>query len=495
MSEPPLVGIDLGELVEEVVEASYIGFRFDPDPKQEHCRPTEPAGDTDRIGRDVAATAPAELPTKEHVHFTLAIDPEISQRRFKVPPGAFRRLVLNLCTNALKYTDFGWVRVWLALHEQGGGPDKHNLTLTVADSGRGISREFLKNSLFTPFMQEFPMHSGTGLGMSIVRQLVDELGGTVDVRSQVGVGTEVTVGLKLESTPVGGDTQAQQLHSDNVIWKARALLPGKSVSLVGLDYGPRSTATREALRGLESYLCSLLTETFGMTVQRSPLRSVTTDCAIVHGGKELAKYLEEIGASKQKPPVPLIELGGGRVGVSSNSLPSVPRHRQQQPEEETHGNLVVYLSRPYCPRKVAAALLYALQRQSQPQPQPHPQSQPQPQQRPQPQPQQERPQTMTGYFDLQPGLSPPPTLALPRAKQRPSSQDGVTDNHLPTVLLVEDNVINMKLLATFFRKSGYSFEQAANGLEALQAVQQRPEGFDVIFMGVFSALSAYFHPR
>ena len=65
-------------------------------------------------------------------------------------------------------------------------------------------------------------------------------------------------------------------------------------------------------------------------------------------------------------------------------------------------------------------------------------------------------------------------------------------NHLPTVLLVEDNVINMKLLATFFRKSGYSFEQAANGLEALQAVQQRPEGFDVIFMGVSSALSAYF---
>lgn len=55
------------------------------------------------------------------------------------------------------------------------------MTLTVADSGEGISREYLKNNLFTPFVQENPTLFGMGLGISIVRQIVGELNGSIDV--------------------------------------------------------------------------------------------------------------------------------------------------------------------------------------------------------------------------------------------------------------------------------------------------------------------------
>jgi len=72
------------------------------------------------------------------------------------------------------------------------------VTLTVADSGEGISREYLKNNLFTPFVQENPTLFGMGLGMSIVRQIVGELNGSIDVQSQVGAGMEVSLDLTLE---------------------------------------------------------------------------------------------------------------------------------------------------------------------------------------------------------------------------------------------------------------------------------------------------------
>jgi len=417
VSEQPVMDIDLAELVEEVVEASYVGYRFDPTPEQQRRSKED--------GSDIAA-----MSTKEHVYVTLEIDPGITQRRFAVPPGAFRRLVLNLCTNALKYTDHGWIRLRLSILE-----DK-KVIFTVADSGRGISREFLKNSLFTPFMQEFPMHSGTGLGMSIVRQLVDELGGTIDVRSQVGVGTEVCVSLTLESTLPGKD--AYTTTSDDVLWKANEILPGKTVSLVGLDYNPRSTVTREALRGLHSYLSAILTDTFGMSVEESSLDSLHTDCAIVQEGKELEDYLEELERAHKTPAVPLIELGGGRVGGIPSST--------NAPRKEIHRNLVVYLSRPYCPRKMAAALLCAIQR---------------------------TPVT----------AMPPPPIPQHPVITAPSQPSSNPSSDLPTVLIVEDNIINMRLLTTFFKKSGYPFEQAMNGLEALQAVERRPEGFDVILMG------------
>jgi len=54
----------------------------------------------------------------------------------------------------------------------------------------------------------------------------------------------------------------------------------------------------------------------------------------------------------------------------------------------------------------------------------------------------------------------------------------------PKMLLVEDNPVNMMLLATYMKKNGWEYEKAENGLVALQAFQIRPQGFDVIFMDV-----------
>jgi hypothetical protein len=60
-----------------------------------------------------------------------------------------------------------------------------------------MSDQFQHDRMFVPFSQEDPFQPGTGLGLSIVKSIVDSLGGTMEVKSQEGVGTEIDVYLSL----------------------------------------------------------------------------------------------------------------------------------------------------------------------------------------------------------------------------------------------------------------------------------------------------------
>lgn len=107
--------------------------------------------------------------------------------------GVWRRIVMNLCGNALKFTKTGYIEVSLTTSEVGSDPNNVLVHLSVADSGCGISLDFLENQAFTPFSQENILTEGAGLGLSIVHQLVTSLGGQIDIKSEVGIGTQVDV--------------------------------------------------------------------------------------------------------------------------------------------------------------------------------------------------------------------------------------------------------------------------------------------------------------
>ncbi|KAF2143384.1 uncharacterized protein K452DRAFT_317537 [Aplosporella prunicola CBS 121167] len=64
--------------------------------------------------------------------------------------------------------------------------------LKVMDTGKGISPDFLRRGIYTPFQQEDSFSPGAGLGLSIVRQIVEGMKGDIDVQSQTKVGTDVT---------------------------------------------------------------------------------------------------------------------------------------------------------------------------------------------------------------------------------------------------------------------------------------------------------------
>lgn len=113
--------------------------------------------------------------------------------------GAWKRLCTNIVNNALKYTPSGHVKVALDVSTRETG-EKHAI-LTVSDTGIGMSPEFLREGLFKSFAQEDSFAMGTGLGMSLVAELIKEFGGEIEVTSKKGAGTTMTVTIPLEMPP------------------------------------------------------------------------------------------------------------------------------------------------------------------------------------------------------------------------------------------------------------------------------------------------------
>lgn len=105
----------------------------------------------------------------------------------------FEMIINNLVGNAIKYSEKGMISVRLK-----GIDDK--IELTVTDQGIGMSDDFQK-ILFNPFEQESKgnsrIYEGTGLGLAITKNLVDILGGSIDIKSVKEQGTKVVVILPL----------------------------------------------------------------------------------------------------------------------------------------------------------------------------------------------------------------------------------------------------------------------------------------------------------
>lgn len=74
------------------------------------------------------------------------------------------------------------------------------VSITVADTGRGMSEVFLKEELFMPFRQADSFGSGAGLGVSIADSIVKRMSGTLQYFSELGVGTTASIALPLERT-------------------------------------------------------------------------------------------------------------------------------------------------------------------------------------------------------------------------------------------------------------------------------------------------------
>lgn len=118
-----------------------------------------------------------------------------------------RQIIMNLLTNAVKYTEKGTVQLIVSGRFTDGG---FVLKVDVSDTGIGIAEENLPQ-LFTQF-QRFDLQrnrniEGTGLGLSIVKRLCDLMSGTITARSVLGSGSTFTVELPqkvVDSTPCGG---------------------------------------------------------------------------------------------------------------------------------------------------------------------------------------------------------------------------------------------------------------------------------------------------
>jgi len=160
-----------------------------------------------------------------------------------VPPrplgdaGRIRQILINLVGNALKYTESGGVSVLVQpVSRPDLPPGRRALSLTVEDSGVGISPEEIEH-LFRPFGRSVSATGsrpdGLGLGLTITRRLAEMMGGSVDVESRPGRGSRFTAVVVL-----GVGEEATGIVSSSAV-------PGTRVFLV--DPCPITAAVRRAL--------------------------------------------------------------------------------------------------------------------------------------------------------------------------------------------------------------------------------------------------------
>lgn len=129
---------------------------------------------------------------QKQIKLTSQIYPHIKQ--VELDERRIRQVLINLLSNAVKFTPEGG-QVWI---EVNGNLEQEVLNFTIADTGIGISPENIAK-LFKPFVQldsSFTRrYPGTGLGLALVRQVVELHGGSVSLESEVGQGSRFTVSL------------------------------------------------------------------------------------------------------------------------------------------------------------------------------------------------------------------------------------------------------------------------------------------------------------
>ena len=139
-----------------------------------------------------------EAAAKKHLTLDLRLDPDAPQ--LVADARRLKQVLVNLLSNAVKFTpDGGRIEVATAADRE-----TQRLEISVSDSGIGIAPENLPK-LFQPFRQIDARlareYSGTGLGLALVRRLVELHGGSVSVESRPGEGSRFIVSLPWDATP------------------------------------------------------------------------------------------------------------------------------------------------------------------------------------------------------------------------------------------------------------------------------------------------------
>ena len=143
-----------------------------------------------------------------------------------IDPLRFKQILTNLVSNAIKFTAHGQVTLEMNLLPA-SSPNQAELQLSVKDTGIGIS-ERDQARLFEPFAQAENSGqlalNGAGLGLVICRSLCEMMGGTLELSSQVNVGTLVQVNLKVPTLEPCPNTAAQEPSIDPAAQRLNVLV-------------------------------------------------------------------------------------------------------------------------------------------------------------------------------------------------------------------------------------------------------------------------------
>jgi len=210
-----------------------------------------------------------------------------------------KQIIVNLANNAIKFTDHGEIFIQVMVVKQTA--QETRLVISVKDTGIGISKESLKK-LFDPFTQAdnstTRRYGGTGLGLTICKQLVELMDGQIWAESIEGKGSTFTFTANFG---VQSYTEPSQNFAD---------MQNKRILIV--DDNPRALTTIDEM--IQSYGCITEKATSGdeaiavfysMISDRRPIHIIFLDAHL----PDSRKTLEKIEQSPEMKPVPLVMMG------------------------------------------------------------------------------------------------------------------------------------------------------------------------------------------
>lgn len=187
----------------------------------------EDAFDISELMDEVAALVDAQLVESGITHRKHRSN--IQHTALKGSSLQLRRIMVNLLSNAIKYNKSnGTIDTYAEELSCDGTTVWYEFK--IVDTGIGMSEEFIKEQLFKPFTQEKndarTLYRGTGLGMSIVKALLDKMGGSIEVESQLGEGSTFTFRLPFKVDKNAIETKKEEQSS------GEQKLEGKQILLV-----------------------------------------------------------------------------------------------------------------------------------------------------------------------------------------------------------------------------------------------------------------------
>lgn len=407
---------------------------------------------------------------KEALPMTLILDINQSENYvFRTQPGAWRRVIMNLFGNALKYTEAGFVKVKLQVMPRSSPTEEYReFRFSVTDSGIGMSEDYKNSRLFHSFAQENPLSQGTGLGLSIVKQIVESLGGEVDVHSIKGRGTKFTVSCPLKESvlsPSFCPTEPEQ-EKERHLREVGKRTQGLKVCFKGFDeeeeYFVKSLKGKSGPQLAMKALDSLCADWFGMkSCANGPCAAQPELIIATESVAKVLRAQHSQGSSTANHP-PVIVVCQGAASAQSTTAITIP------------GVIFECIGQPVGPHKMAKALSSCLDRHANRLiDQIH-----------------ETEATLQKVTQLSLKENTPPqspemhmrlldhsrpaltsTISAPEVRSVSSSPVKKSAYSTPTrslnCLAVDDNPINLRLLRTFVDKLGHRHVLAVNGLEAL----------------------------
>ncbi len=361
----------------------------------------------------------APLAANKGVELAYAIDPGLPAVVVG-DGGRLRQIVLNLLSNAAKFTERGEIVLRVAGRRldtgAAGGPGRWEITIEVRDTGIGIPAERM-NRLFRSFSQGdlsiSRRYGGTGLGLAISRRLAELMDGSLVAESTGidGEGSLFRVAIRVDA--------ASEL--DLAPDRAGPLpeLVGRKVLVVDDNATNRQILVAQTGRwGIVSRDTSSPHEALGWVEGGE-----TFDVALLDlNMPELDGYTlaDRIHASETGAGTPIVILSS--VGSRDREAPSI----------------AAFLTKPVKPSALHDTLMTVLH-----------------------------------------GAEKAPSVRL---SERPSADPELGRRHPLRILLAEDNAVNQKLAIRLLAQMGYDADIAGNGLEAIAALEQVP--YDVILMDV-----------